>query len=479
MKILHSKITIFIAIFTLIVFFLFSDGIQFTSDDQFFIGFHKWTPKHIFTQAKSVDSGLLKGEKQDRINALLLGIGGQNHEGADLTDTLMLLSYQPSKQKLGIVSIPRDLIVYIPDYGWRKINHVYYFNKKENPEKGAEKTTQFIGDLFDLPIHYHAVVNFKGFQEFIDALGGIDVQVQNTLDDYAYPIQGKENDFPISSRYEHLHIEKGIQHMDGQTALKFARSRHAEGVEGSDYARARRQQNIMIAVKEKLFSFKTLINPKKIIDLIDIMKDNLTTNIKIPEILRLIGLARKFSKEDMITKVVDASPDGPLVENHYDGAFVLEPKTGNFDELIHIIRYVFDTDKKYKRKTVIHPTPMLPAVITKDKEKTIALGQGNQPTIEIRNGTQTPNLASKNQSLLEKMGFNVLQIGNARKQNHPHSLLIIKNEIAELTQKLSKSLPIQIYDSLPQGIPSSQADYLLILGQDACPNGYEQKTNNH
>lgn len=176
----------------------------------------------------------LLGETDDRINILLLGMGGLGHDGPYLTDTIMVASFKPSTKQAALISLPRDLSANIPGYG-SQINNANAFGEQENSGSGPDLARRTISQVLGIPIHYYVRVAFEGFKDIIDSVGGVTVDVENTLDDYTYPVTGKEDS--LSGRYEHLHIEKGTQHMNGTLALKYARSRHAAGVEGSETLR--------------------------------------------------------------------------------------------------------------------------------------------------------------------------------------------------------------------------------------------------
>ncbi|PLX26990.1 hypothetical protein C0583_05365 [Candidatus Parcubacteria bacterium] len=187
--------------------------------------------KQIKQLAESADRNL-KGEDMDRINILLLGMGGLGHDGGYLTDTIMITSIEPSTGKVAMISIPRDLAVPIENYGWQKINHINAYAEMEEADSGGLAVSQAISDLLDIPIDYYVRADFSGFINIVDKLGGIDVMVENTLDDYSYPIMGEEENPDWDARFKHLHVEAGEQHMNGMEALEFARSRHGINGEG-------------------------------------------------------------------------------------------------------------------------------------------------------------------------------------------------------------------------------------------------------
>ena len=246
-----TKISIYLSIFVFTCLFVFTSQVLVSDKSS-----TSWLNKipiigHIKRLVESADKEL-KGEDRDRINILLLGMGGKGHQGGYLTDTIMLASIQPSTKKVALISIPRDLAVPMENLGWRKINNVNAFAEVEKKGSGGLAISQALSDILGQPIDYFVRVDFEGFVNIIDKLGGVNVYVDNTLEDYRYPIMGMEEAEPYESRFEHLYIEKGRQYMDGSLALKYVRSRHGGGGEGSDFARAKRQQKILQAVKSEL-----------------------------------------------------------------------------------------------------------------------------------------------------------------------------------------------------------------------------------
>jgi len=401
----------------------------------------------------------LKGEADDRINILLLGIGGKDHDGGLLTDTIMLASLKPSENKLSLLSIPRDLAVPIEGMGWRKINSVNAYAEMKTPGSGGLAVSQTISDIFQIPVDYYVTVDFAGFEKIIDDLGGIKVNVENTFDDYAYPILGAE-DAPWDQRWEHLHIEKGEQTMNGSLALKYVRSRHALGVEGSDFARSRRQQKILEAVKEKVMSLNVLFKPTMISKIISDINENYSSNLKIWEMVKLWGMAKDIKSENITNRVLDNSPNGLLVDIiGEDGAYLLSPRSGDFSEIKYLVNNIF-TDA--------------PAT---DKEKV----KEERATVEIRNGTWINGLASQAALDLEKYGFSIVRVGNTSQQNFEKSViydLTYGGKIQALTVLKNKTnanvalgMPQWLIDDLAKEIKGQtnpiQPDFILILGQNA------------
>ena len=400
----------------------------------------------------------LKGEENDRVNILLLGMGGEGHDGAYLTDTIMLASFQPSTKQVSLVSIPRDLVA--PVSNWQKVNSINAYAEMANPGSGGEATIKAFGELLQTPIDYYIRVDFNGFSNIIDELGGIEVNVENVLDDYSYPILGQEDNPNYYSRFEHLHIEKGLQTMSGSLALKFARSRHALSSEGSDFARARRQQLVLEAVKNKLLSSKTLLNPVMVTKLINEFSKNISTNLSAWEILRMWEMFKDVDRTKIINKVLSDAPDGLLVSGQGEnGAYILTPRAGNFFEVRNLIQNIFAAASS--TGTITNPVKNITR-ITDDAR------------VMILNGTWITGLAGKTAVMLEQSGFNVLKTGNAPERNYSQTTVysLATSTTKEKSFKALKNITgaTQSFD-FPAWISNQTAsatpDFLLIIGTDA------------
>lgn len=206
-----------------------------------------------------VDDGVTLKSARGKTNILLLGIGGGTHEGADLTDTMMVISLASEERGAAFISIPRDIW---SDTLKDRVNSAYHYGEAKKEGGGLLLAKVISEDVVGIPIHYTLLVDFSGFKEIIDLVGGIDVNVMVAFTDNDYPIAGKEKetcpDDPANRCvYETVRFDAGRQRMDGERALKYVRSRNAEGDEGSDFARSRRQQEVMVALKD------TLVHPTR------------------------------------------------------------------------------------------------------------------------------------------------------------------------------------------------------------------------
>jgi len=397
----------------------------------------------------SSDDKPLQGESQDRINVLLLGIGGGNHDGPYLTDTMIVLSLKPSTNQASMISLPRDLAVPIPGYGWPKINSADAHGEARDPGHGGEFTMQVVSQVLNIPINYYLRLDFAGFVKIIDDLGEITLNVDNTLEDFFYPIPGKET-ATTTERYEHLYIPAGQFSFDGSTALKYVRSRQAKGIEGTDFARSQRQQKMLLAVKDKAFKLSTLTNPYKVSQIMDTLSQHLATNMQVWELIKLYQLGKNINHDEIINRVFDDSPDGPLKSTiTAEGAYILEPKSGDFSELQNIAKNIFDP---------------------------LALAAAKSKKIEIQNGTKTEGLASRTAQYLQSLGYQIIKTKNAPTQDYQKTVIYNLNQDPDpkdtaknisllLNSDLSTSLPSWITATTTQ-LVSKNADILIILGQD-------------
>jgi len=312
------------------------------------------------------DNIKLKGEENNRINILLLGIGGEGHKGKYLTDTIALVSIDPQTYQSAILSIPRDLYVKIPNSNFRtKINALYTYglrNKELDPEKSVKLITASVEEITGQKIPYYIILDFAGFDEIIKTLGGVNVEVENDIYDPRYP--------GPNYSYQTFKINKGFHHLDAETALKYARVRHTKG---GDFGRAHRQQQIIASAREKALSLKILANPTKIIHLMNTLGDHLKTNISVKEIPSMISLIKNINIHQATTKVLDAwSKNSLLRSTHIPlggvSAYVLLPKTKNYSQIHLLSENIFNLGKLEKIKENIKNEQATISLLTPDYE---------------------------------------------------------------------------------------------------------------
>jgi len=233
---------------------------------------------------------------EGRTNFLLLGINGREASGADLTDTIIFVSLNTENGKAVLISVPRDFWVKEIQ---AKVNTAYHYG-------GFALAKKTVAEILGQPIDYIFVLDFDGFERAVDILGGVEVEVGRSFDDYQYPIAGKEKDLcngdkEFKCRYEHIHFEVGKQLMDGKTALKYVRSRNAEGEEGTDFARSLRQQKFLEAFRQKLISPQVYLQPKKLYLLSQVFQNSVEMDVSCGQYGDLALLATKINWRMMKT----------------------------------------------------------------------------------------------------------------------------------------------------------------------------------
>lgn len=433
-----SRFILYLFVILLISFFVFSYQVLFTENSL----------TDIFTGKISILKQLqnfagetqLRGEADDRINFMMLGMGGAGHDGPYLTDTIMLTSLKPSTGQVAMISVPRDLLVEIPEYGWWKINNANAFGEEQNPGNGSELTKQVIEKHFNFPIHYFVRIDFAGFEKLIDDIGGIKVFVDREFTDFQYPTK--------DHKYQVISFEQGWQTMDGDTALKFVRSRHGTNGENSDFARSKRQQKVIEAVKKRVLSYNFFLSPRKISKMIDTLSAHIRTDIEPWEMVQLGKMVEKINSDNIITQVIDDSPDGLLYAGIVNEAYVLQPKGGDFSQIQYLLDNIFKPEEKLEQRKIIRA--------------------------EVRNGTTIPGLASTNAEDLKKMGFKILKIGNAPIQDYEKTVIYKLNENTELDQEsgflqnkysadiITNDIPIWVQD-----FSDPNTDFFIVLGSDS------------
>ena len=388
---------------------------------------------------------LLSGEKEGRINILLLGIAGEKNPGKNLTDTIMIMSISTDSKKVALLSLPRDLYANVPDTNrWTKINSIYQYGSGNNI--GIELIKKSVENITDLKIHYFLVMDFEGFKKIIDDIGGINVSVEKDIYDSRYP--------GPNYSYETFEIKKGLHKMNGETALKYARERHSDS-EG-DFGRAKRQQKVIQSFKNKVFSLKTFLNVFTFNKLLNTLEENIKTNIRLDEIESFIDLSRKVDSQNIANTVVDAWKEDSLlkVSHVYYGntrVFILVPRVGNYSEIQDLAQNVFDLDIIQRRQ----------AEIKKDEAR-----------IAVINQSGDYNLAYKIKSLLgENLGFKkvaVLKNVNNKSLSQSAVLDLTSGEKPFSLDEIIKKLPAKLGNNDDSDIIDLEKDYdfIILLGED-------------
>lgn len=322
-----------------------------------------------------------------RVNLLVMGLDYRDWaagEGAPRTDTMILFTVDPLSRTAGILNIPRDLWVAIPGFGYGKINTAYQLGEAYKlPGGGPELAMKTVEGLIGVPIDFYAQIDFGAFIKFIDEIGGIKV---NILEPIRVDLLG---DNTVKNTFKKL--KPGVQVLNGEIALAYARARNTEG---GDFDRARRQQEVVMAIRNQMLRFDNL--PRMISNapvLYRELSSSVRTNLSLDQAIRLAWFAKDIPEEAIKHAII-----GPEQVNFFktpDGLDALKP----MPDKIRAVR-----DQIFADTRLESPLANLPAV-----EQMKAEGA----RVRVLNGSSSPGLASQTMEVLQKQGVNVVETGNA------------------------------------------------------------------
>jgi len=262
-------------------------------------------------------------EEKEKLNFLFLGIGGEINPAPNLTDTIIIINSTPRAENSVAISLPRDLLVKVPNKNYyTKINAIYQ-------NDGIESTKNIIKEITGLEIDYYLVLDLESVKNLIDKLGGIDINVEEDIYDPQFPSQ--------NNSFETFSLKKGVQHLDGETALKYIRTRHQPQ---GDFSRIKRQQQVISALKNKILSLNFIWNFPTILSIWNTLQKHAATNIGLTDIKYAWNLAKKTSLDEINFNTI-APPlvisDTAILGN--ETASVLVPKAGldNYEEIKNYI----------------------------------------------------------------------------------------------------------------------------------------------
>lgn len=351
-----------------------------------------------FKYGNNISPDQLASEGDARINILLLGVDS----AAGLTDSIQIASIDPINHDIAMLSVPRDLYVTNPAKKRKtRINEVYRDSSKSCTKKtttcdpaidyGAQALEDLLSDLLGVKVSYFAKVDFDGLKKLVDSVGGVQIYVEKALSDPAFPNRNY-------SGYDPFFVKAGLQTMNGELALKYARCR--SGNCGGDFARGKRQQQVVMAIREKATSLNIITNPQKLTAMLNAAGKGFKTDLSIDQVAQLYKLVKDVKTDAIESAVLDNSPEGVLKNVTIGGAYLLVPKLGE-NEWSGVRDFVSAT----------FPEPYLV------KEKA---------TIKLVNASGKPALTATVSTKLKQLGYNVTV-----------------SEVAETTQS---STTIKYYD---------------------------------
>lgn len=395
---------------------------------------------------ENVDPSKLRIEGDGRVNILLMGRGGLGHEGPDLTDTMILVSIDPVAKEAGMVSIPRDLYVSVPGEGSMKINSVFYTGKAEVLNKTYKRTAEVkkqaeqsgfnlvdktVSDVLGVPVHYHVMVDFSAFQEAVDTVGGVDINVPSAV---------YEN-MRIDGKNYTLNVKRGQHHFGGFEALAYARSRHTS--KRGDFDRSERQRLMIVALKDKVFSLSTFSNPAKISALMGQFGSHVQTNFSTQDLSKLYELGKQISNSKVKSIGLSDPPNEYVKTANLGGLSIVMPTAGlyNYKDIQYYIRNTLrDSFLKMEDAKVL-----------------------------VLNGTNRPGLGSSKGYELKSYGYKVTKVDNAPTKNYSKTVIIdMGHGDKKYTRHyLENRFKVLSTRNLPDAsIVPADADFVIILGND-------------
>jgi LCP family protein required for cell wall assembly len=375
-----------------------------------------------------------------RVNILVMGLDYRDWisgEGAPRTDTMILFSIDPITRTAGILSIPRDLWVSLPGFQEpERINVAYRFGETyQLPGGGAELAMKTVEGLLGLKIDYYALVDFYSFENFIDELEFIEIDVPRNI--WVDPIDGPT-----------VKLKKGAHDLPGNLALAYARARNSEG---GDFDRADRQQQVIMAVRDRILSAEMLpLLVGRAAAIYEQIASGVQTNLTLEQAIQLAWLAQQVPEENI--KHGSIGTEHITFGKSPDGDDVLKPRP----EQIRILR-----DEIF---TASGPTS--PAMIDADP---LELMQFEDATVSVLNGAGTPGLATRTTEFLTAQTVNVVNTGDAPEQYSATTIISYSGNPYSLNYlvDLMNISPNRIYNRYD---PASEVDFVIFLGYDWANN---------
>jgi LCP family protein required for cell wall assembly len=374
----------------------------------------------------------------DRVTILVMGLDYRDWEAgssAPRSDSMMLFTVDPVAHTAGMLSIPRDLWVEIPGFEHNRINTAYFLGQSYNlPGGGPTLAMKTVENLLGVPVPYYAVIEFSAFEQMIDEIGGIEVLVAERI-----------KISPLGRRS--LWLDAEGNHLDGAEALAYARARKTEG---GDFDRALRQQQVVLAVRDRIMGFDmipTLVTRAPA--LYQELQRGILTNMSFDQMISLGLLVTQIDKKE-IRRGVIAPPDMVLLQQLPDGADVLKPVPDRIREL---------RDEIFTNTSALAPSVPVADPIEAAKQETARLA--------VQNGSGIEGLATQTSDFLKAQGLNVIEVGNADRLDYEVSRILVHSDRFPYTVRyLAGLLHLSESQILNQVVPDSPMDIVVILGRD-------------
>jgi LCP family protein required for cell wall assembly len=376
----------------------------------------------------------------ERVTVLLLGIDERKQEtGPFRTDTMLLLTVDPASKMAGMLSIPRDLWVQIPAMETEgKINIAHFLGDAyDYPGGGPALAMDTVRENLGIPVDYFVRLNFDAFRDVIDAIGGVEICVPETIDDPDYPAYDNYG-------FDPLYIPAGCQTMGGELALKYARTRHG----GTDFDRAKRQQQVILAVRDKVIKQNLL--PQLVAQapgLLDTLQASVQTDLSLDQMIQLAKLATQIDPQNIKQAVIDENMVVAYNTPTNPPQNVLVPIRSKLREL---------------REQFLNLTPLA------NPTGEAAPPAIDQARLRIENGTQINGLAAQTRDRLIGLGFNVVEIDSADRFDYDRSQIISYRSDVGVAAAAAQALGLPA-SSIVTSTAHSLIDLKIILGSDYQP----------
>ena len=394
-------------------------------------------------------STTLNGESVGRVNVLLAGDSADDphHGGAQLTDSIMLVSIDTKGNNSFLLSIPRDLWVNIPGWSHQKINAANdetNFSQAGYPNGGMGQLEQIVQTQLGIPVNYYALINYTAFRDSVNKVGGISITLHSTDPRGVYdPNISKPEGGPLK-------LPNGLVTLDGQTALNLARARgdpcgcgkYAYGLSGGDFDRTLHQRQMLVALAQKASSIGVITNPVKVGQLFDVIGNNVLTDLNLADVLRLIALTKNINPNTLQSSTYPFGGTNPILKSYItpNGQAALIPTAGidNFSQV-----------QQYYQKLVSN------SPVAKESANVVVL-----------NGTSTSGLAKQAQTNLTSKGISVVGTSNASKIYKVTTIIDNSNGQKPATLSLLKSLYGNNVTTQQLEVSGYYPDFIVVLGTD-------------
>lgn len=377
----------------------------------------------------------------ERVTILLMGLDYRDWESGDgppRTDSMMLATIDPVSETAGMLSIPRDLWVEIGGYGHGRINTAYFLGERDRlPGGGPALAVSTVENFLGVPIQYYVQIDFTAFERMVDELGGVEINVPEeiTVD-------------PIGP-HNTVVLEPGTQTLSGPVALAYARNRHTEG---GDFDRARRQQQVALALRSqvvRLNALPTLL--AKAPALYNELAEGIHTNLNLEQMIALGLLALQIPPANM-TQATIAPPDMVTLETVIYGG-----------EEAQVLKPVPDQIRLLRDQVFAATSAIGPSLVNVDA----ATAAGDEAArLAVYNGAGEEGVASRFADALRDLGFNVTVVGNADRMDYPTTRIVDYTGNPYSAQYLVELMGLTQSQVLFQTIPGNDIDLALVIGYD-------------